>query len=124
MMDQCNFVSLNNGKWTFNDYKVIKVIGALKDRIAFQRKGKYTRGISISKDAFMKMDDVTITPGMELNLESNVYLRNTGKMVYLIKYCQTSDNKQCEGGFFQFTLKEWMVFWNKMRKCIIDYFEK
>ena len=80
-MDQCSFVSLDNGKWTMDDNKVIKVIGALKNRVAFQWTGKYTRGISISKEAFMKMEHVTITPGMELNLEDNVYLKNIGNMV-------------------------------------------
>ena len=40
-MDRSSITSLNDGKWTFDEYKVIKVIGAAKDRIAFQRKGKY-----------------------------------------------------------------------------------
>ena len=123
-MDRSSITSLNDGKWTFDEYKVIKVIGAAKDRIAFQRKGKYTRGVSISKDAFMKMEDVTLTPGMEMILEDHLHLKNAGKSIYLIKYCKTRDNKQCEGGFFSFTPKEWMVFWTKLRKPIIDYLQK
>ena len=123
-MDRSSIMSLNNGKWCFDDYKVIKVIGAAKNRVAFQRKGKYTRGISISKEAFMNMQDVTITPGMEMELEDDIYLKSTGKLIYLIKYCKTRDNKRCEGGFFQFTPKEWMVFWTKLRKPIADYLQK
>ena len=115
---------VENGKWTFNDYKIIKVIGAAKDRIAFQRKGKYTRGLSISENAFMKMEDVTIMPGMELNLEPNVYLRHYGKSINLVKFCHTKDDKRCDGGFFSFTLKEWMQFWTKMRHAIIAYLKK
>lgn len=116
--------SLNNGKWSFNDYKVVKVLGPTKDRIAFQRKGKYTRGLSISRNAFLKMEDVTIVPGMEMELEPNIYLKHHDKSINLVKYCETSDHKRCDGGFFSFTTKEWIYFWTTMRKAIIEYLDK
>lgn len=114
----------SNGKWYFNDYKVVKIFGTAMDRIAFQRKGKYVRGISITKDAFHKMEDVTIVPGEELSLGNNIYLKNRGKSIILVKYCQTSDNKCCEGGFFSFTQSEWMNFWMTMRPRIIAYWNE
>ena len=122
MMDaHCTPCTVRQNKWTFNDYKLIKVIGAAHDRIAFQRKGKYTRGLSMSTTAFKKMDDVTITPGMEINLEGNIHLRHFGNCVNLIKFCLTSDSKQCEGGFFNFTLEEWTKFWNVLRPKILTF---
>ena len=117
-------IALSTGKWVFNDYKIVKVIGAAKDRIAFQRKGnKYTRGLSISKDAFMKMEDVTITPGMKIELEPNVFLSHYGKSINLLKVCHSTDSKQCNGGFFSFTLREWQQFWTKMRQDIIAFLQ-
>ena len=115
---------LRNDKWVFNDYKLIKIIGAAKDRVAFQRKGKYTRGLSISKDAFMKMEDVTITPGMKIEVEPNVFLSHYDKSINLLRLCHSADSKQCNGGFFSFTLKEWQQFWTTIRVAIIGYFEK
>ena len=115
---------LNSGKWYFNDYKVVKVIGAGKDRIAFQKKGKYTRGLSMTFDAFLKMEDVTITPGMQLELEPNVFLKHFDKCVNLVKYCETRDHQRCDGGFFSFSLKEWIHFWTKLREGIVDYIKK
>ena len=107
-------------KWYFEDYKLIKVFGA-DDRIAFQRKGnKYTRGVTLSKDAFLKLVDVSITPGMTMELESNLVLRNLGKRIQMIKYCLTRDMKKCDGGFFYFTLSEWQYFWNKLRPEILE----
>ena len=117
-------ISPEKGKWLFNDYKIVKVIGAAKDRVAFQRKGKYVRGISITKDAFRKMEDVTIVPGMEVVLENNVHLKNYGKNVNLVKYCETKDNKRCEGGFFSFSLNDWLYFWTVMRPGINAYFNE
>ena len=114
------------GKWHFNESKLIKVIKGKKRgyRVAFQCKGKYTRGLSISKDAFLKMEDVTITPGMRMELDSNVWLTNYGKSVHLVKYCQTHDEQKCEGGYFSFTLKQWFYFWTNLRENIIDYLNK
>ena len=107
-------------KWYFEDYKLIKVFG-VDDRIAFQRKGnKYTRGVTLSKDAFLKLVDVSISPGMTMELESNVVLRNLGKRIQMIKYCLTRDMKKCDGGFFYFTLSEWQYFWNKLRPEMLE----
>ena len=107
-------------KWYFNDYKLIKVFGT-NDRIAFHRKGNhYTRGVTLSKDAFLNIIDVTITPGMKVELEPNVFLSNLGKRIQLIKYCLTRDNKRCDGGFFYFTLSEWQYFLNKLRPAIME----
>ena len=111
-------------KWTFSDYKVVKILSPSKNRLAFQRKGKYTRGVSISKDAFLKMEDVTLTPGGRIALDANVWLINYGKHINLIKYCQTRDGVQCSGGFFQFTPKEWMHFWQVMRPSILHYWNE
>ena len=113
-------VSENRNKWYFSDYKLIKVFGK-DDRIGFQRKGnKYTRGVTLSRDAFHKIEDVTITPGMKMELEPNVVLSNLGKRIQLIKYCLTRDMKKCDGGFFYFTLSEWQYFLNKLRPAILE----
>ena len=122
-MDTCAKIYIGNGSWTFDDYKVIKVI-ARNERIAFQRIGKYVRGLSISKNAFLKMDDVTIVPGTRMELEPNVWLINYGKSINLVKYCVSKDGKQCDGGFFTFTPKEWNHFWTIIRIYVIDYFDK
>ena len=114
-----NDPSLHN-KWYFNDYKLIKVFG-MDDRIAFQRKGnKYRRGVTLSKDAFRKLVDVSIVPGMQLELGPNLILSNLGKRIQLIKYCFTRDMKRCDGGFFYFTLSEWQYFFNKLRPEILE----
>ena len=115
-------ISAKRNKWYFNDYKVIKVFGK-DDRIAFQRKGSkftYTRGVTLSKRAFLNIEDVTITPGMKVELEPNCVLTNLGKRVHLVKYCLTRDKKRCDGGFFYFTLMEWQNFLNKMRPAILE----
>ena len=115
-------ISAERNKWYFKDYKVIKVFGK-DDRIAFQRKGsKYTctRGVTLSKRAFLNIEDVTITPGMKVELEPNIVLTNLGKRIHLVKYCLTRDNKRCDGGFFYFTLAEWQHFFNKMRPAILE----
>ena len=109
-------------KWAFDDYKVVKIIQT-SQRVTFQRKGKYTRGITISKEAFYKMDDVTLTPGLHMELEPNVVLINYGNRISLVKYCMTKDDKRCEGGFFNFTTKEWLYFWNDLRGKLKDAFE-
>ena len=115
--------SVNNGKWCFTDYKVIKILKSGKKhcRISFQRKGKYTRGLSISMDAFYKLEDVSLTPAMRIELEANVWIINHGSQIHLVKYCYTRDNKRCDGGLFIFTPKEWMTFWTKLRPKITRY---
>ena len=104
---------VNTRKWYFDNYKVIKMIGV--NRIAFQRKGKYTRGCTITVDGFDKMEDVSIVPSMKMELENNVVLSNQGKFIQLVKYCMTRDGKRCEGGLFNFILKEWQYYWNVLR---------
>ena len=87
-------------KWYFNDYKVIKVFGA-DQRIAFRRIGdNYRRGVTLTKDAFRNMVDVTIVPGMKVQLDRNCLFISHGKRIQLIKYCFTRDKKKCDGGFF------------------------
>lgn len=119
-------VKINNecGKWHFNDYKKVKVFGKRFPRIAFQRNGKYSRGVSLSIGGFSKMEDVSITPGMRVELEPNVFLTNNGNHVHLVKYCMTDDQKRCDGGFFSFTPKEWMYFWTCIRSEVNDFLKK
>ena len=110
-------------KWYFCDYKLIKVFGK-DNRVAFQCKGTaYTRGVTLSKAAFLKIEDVTIVPGMRLELESNCFLVNLGGRIHLIRYCLTRDKVRCQGGFFYFTRKEWQHFLEKLepaiRRCLL-----
>lgn len=114
-------VMTNIGTWCFTDYKKIKVIHGKCQRITFQRKGKYTRGLSISLDGFYNMDDVTLIPYQQLELESNIWLRNYGNEIHMVKYCMTKDNQRCDGGFFTFTPKEWIYFWKTLRPRILAY---
>ena len=112
------------GLWLLSDHKKIKLFGGKKQRIAFQRNGKYSRGISLSLDGFLKMEDVSLVPKMRLELEPNVFLTNYGNHMHLVKYCITHDEKRCEGGFFSFTPSEWMHFWNDIRWKIIETLNK
>lgn len=81
-------------------------------RVIFQRKvGKHVRRLLLSKDAFNKMEDVSLVPNMRIELDKNIFLINLGNRIQLIKYCQSADKKQCDGGFFNFTPKEWQEFW-------------
>ena len=114
-----------DSQWCFeNRDKIIKVIGKKNKRIRFQRKDVYNRGVSISKDGLLTMEDVTITPGSRINLEPRIYLTNYGSYIHLVKYCFSEDKKQCEGGYFSFTPKEWFTFWTSIRNKIIDYCDK
>ena len=110
-------------KWFLNDFKTIKILNK-NGRVAFQRFNKYSRGLSISKDAFLKMVDITIIPGDKMELEPNVFLRDYGNHIHMVKYCMTRDNKRCDGGFFTFTPKEWMYFWTRIRSEIIDSLDR
>lgn len=116
-------INSSDTKWNFNTYKQVKIIKT-SNRISFQRKGNYTRGLTISKDAFHNMDDVTITSGRRIQLEPEVWLINHGKEITLVKYCMTHDKKRCEGGYFVFTLKEWNYFWTIIRQHILQYFDR
>lgn len=122
-MDKHASVYKVDGKWLFNEVKQVKV-SPNKQRLIFQKKGKYIRGLSISKAAFSQMEDVTITPGMRLEVEPNVWLINYGTDITLVKHCLTHDNKRCDGGFFQFTPQEWSFFWTHIRGAIMDFFDK
>ena len=122
-MDKHASIYKVDGKWLFNDVKQVKV-SPNKQRVLFQRKGKYIRGLSISKEAFSRMEDVTIKPGMRIEVETNVWLSNYGKDITLVKYCLTRDNKRCDGGFFQFTPQEWSFYWRHIRKKVMEYFDK
>ena len=118
----CNATSpLSQKKWFINNFKTIKIVNK-NDRVIFQRYSshKYCRGLSISKDAFLKMTDITIVPGDSLELETNVYLKDYGNQVCLTKYCFSRDNKRCNGGFFSFTPKEWIYFWTNIRGSIVE----
>ena len=54
-------------KWLFDNYKVVKIIKS-SEKVSFQRKGNtYNRGITISKDAFYKIDDVNLNLNVNLN---------------------------------------------------------
>lgn len=113
--------SRNNGnKWYFDDYKVIKVLESSR-RIAFQRKGRYVRGVTISEDAFRRLTDVTILPTTREEIEKNTFIFNLGGRIQIIKYCYSRDGKRCEGGFFNFTPKEWQYFWITMRPKVTSY---
>lgn len=114
----------DNKKWFVNGFKTVKILGSKTGRVAFQRKNKYTRGLSISKEAFLKMVDVTILPGDSLELEPNVFLKDYGNSVHMVKYCLTSDKKRCDGGFFSFTPKEWNYFWTKLRPKVLEQLNK
>lgn len=117
-MEHCR----SQGIWRFGDEcnKMVKILGHGK-RIAFQRCGKRIRGLSISKDAFLKMEDVTLSPGLRMELESDIFLTNYGNHVHLVKYCLTSYGEPCDGGFCSFTLSEWNHFWNVIRKSVLEY---
>ena len=112
-------------KWFINNFKTIKILNK-NGRIAFQRHSihKYARGLSITKEAFLKMIDVTIVPGDSIELQTNVHLKDYGNEVYLVKHCFSRDDKRCIGGFFTFTPKEWINFWTNIRGSIVECLNK
>ena len=106
-----------------------KVISLLRNgtRISFQRKGvsgNCSRGLTISGEAFRKMEDVTIEPSLSIEIDKNVFLSNYGNRVNLTKYCTTRDSKRCEGGFFYFTPKEWQRFFPTIRNKVLERIER
>lgn len=107
--------------WRIDEKKVVKLMK--NGRIAFQQqKGRYNRGLSLSKDGFLKMEDVSIAPANRIEVEPNVWLINYGQYIQLVKYCLTRDHKRCDGGIFFFTPEEWMQFWTKTREQIRNFF--
>ena len=125
LLEMNRAISIKGDEWLFNDYKIVKIVKSKSPRIAFQRHGyKYTRGLSITKEAFLKMEDVTIVPSMRIELEPNVFLTNYGTSIHLVKYCLTKDGKRCDGGFFTFTPKEWIFYWTNIRQCILTYLSR
>lgn len=100
--------------WNISTGKKVKLLPRTM-RVLFQREmAKSMRGVSISPEAFAKMDDVSITPFMSLELEKDVVLKNDGDRIHLVKYCTTFDDKRCTGGQFFFTPNNWQVFWNEI----------
>ena len=100
--------------WNISTIKKVKLLPRTL-RVLFQRQMTNSmRGVSISSEAFAKMDDVSIAPLMSLELENNVILKNDGDRIHLVKYCTSFDDKRCTGGQFFFTPKEWQVFWNEI----------
>lgn len=122
-MDKHASIYKVDGKWLFNTVKQVKV-SRNKQRVLFQRKGNYVRGLSISKEAFLRMEDVTIKPDMRIELEPNVWLINYGTDITLVKYCFTQDKQRCDGGFFKFTPMEWSFFWTHIRKEVMECFDQ
>lgn len=111
--------------WTISSDKFVKVFGKY-GHITFKKMTKSdsnhrSRGVTISKDAFLRMDDVTIVPASYVELEKNVVLKNYESKIQLTKYCFSSDDKRCDGGLFFFTPSEWLYFWNTIRPNIIKF---
>ena len=75
-----------------------------------------SRGVTISNKAFHHLDDASITPNASITLDENIVLKNCDGKIYLVKYCFSRDKKCCSGGLFQFTMKEWLYFWNDTTK--------
>ena len=113
----------NNNRWIIARDKYVKVF-AKCGKVTFQRLTKKdlnhrSRGVTLTKDAFLKMDDVSIAPASHVNLDKNIVLTNYGRTIQLTKYCFSKDNKQCDGALFFFTPSEWSHFWNGIRSNII-----
>ena len=119
-MDHSAKMMNQRNKWYFDDYKVIKVFGRNK-RIAFQRKGRYVRGVTITEESFRNLEDASIMPTFRKEIEKDTYIYNIGNRIQIVKYCLTKDVQRCEGGFFNFTPKEWQYFWNTLRPKIISH---
>ena len=103
-------------EWTIAKNKCVKISSSqLKIHFTHRNARGRNHGLTISKEAFLKMEDVTITPGFRLMLEPRVFLSNYGRDIKLTKYCYSRDNQCCDGGFFLFTEEEWQTFWTKGR---------
>ena len=112
--------TFKNKMWKINDNKSVKIFGKAQ-RVIFNRSTTYVRGLSMTKQAFLRMEDVTIMPDTRLELDPQVWLINYGTRIHLVKYCLTHDEKRCNGGFFHFTPKEWMNFWNDIRPRMLEF---
>lgn len=114
----------NIKRWSISSEKYVKVFGK-RGNVTFQKMTKNdlnhrSRGVTISKDAFLKMDDVSFAPASHVNLDKNIVLTNYGRNIRLTKYCFSTDNKQCDGGLFLFTPIEWSYFWNTIQPKIVE----
>ena len=103
-------------EWLIAKNKCVRIYSSQKKLhfLHYNASGR-NHGLTISKDAFLKMEDVSISPGSSLMLESNVFLSNYAHTIKLTKYCFTRDKQRCDGGFFLFTEAEWQAFWTKIR---------
>lgn len=109
--------------WEISDNKSVKIFGKAC-RVIFNRVTNSVRGLSMSRQAFLRMEDVTIAPDSRLELDPEVWLINYGTRIHLVKYCLTHDEKRCNGGFFHFTPKEWTTFWNVIRPKMLEFLNK
>ena len=115
----------NEGKWICDDYKVLTAVN--NSHVIFHLKGdKYRQSaISISKDAFFKMEDVSIVPGMRNVLEPQLWIESFGKFVRMVKlYLNRETMEWCNDEQFAFTPKEWNYFWTSVRPNIIKHFNE
>jgi len=109
-------------EWKISNNKFIRLFG---NKVTFQRttindSNHRSRGVTINESIFLRMNDVSIHPNFYQELSDNIVLQNDGKRIQLTKYCQSSDKKCCNGGFFNFTEMEWQHFWNTLRDDIIQ----
>jgi len=112
----------SSNQWTLGGNKFIRLYGG---KISFQRSTETdrhhrNRGIVIDSHSMLQMDDVSIDPNYYKWLNEKVLLKNDGKGVRLTKYCISSDDKRCNGGFFYFTPEEWQYFWKDIREEIVS----
>ena len=101
--------------WEIGGNVIIKLMNGEHPKVAFRRRmknGSY-RGITLPGDSFKRIVDVTITPGLSLDLESGVTLVNYGNQIKFTKYCFSSDETRCDGAFILFNEMEWQCFMRK-----------
>lgn len=103
-------------QWRLADNKFIRLFHG-GHRVSFQKRTyndrhHRSRGLTIDAPTFLQMDDVSIYPDWCKELNGDVVLNNCGRCIQLTKYCFSSDQKRCNGGFFNFTEMEWQYFWN------------
>ena len=111
-------------QWAISPHKFIRLFGR-QGKLAFRRMTPNdvhhcSRGVTLTQQAFHRMDDVSITPTARVNLDERVILTNYGRHIQVTKYCYSFDNKQCDGGIFFFTPSEWQYFWTKIYPKIVD----
>lgn len=107
--------------WRLSDNKTIKLFQSKFTRVAFQKttQGKPSRGLSISKEAFCRLHNMTTDiydaldykpKSPQVQLDDNVFLIFYSNHVKLTRYCTTRDNKKCDAAFFIFNGDEWVNF--------------